>query len=308
MMENLQVSVLIPTCNGGHLFKRLLQALQIQTLVPVEIIVADSQSSDQTLDFCAEFGVDIIPVQKQSFDHGGTRTMLAQKARGDVVVYFTQDAVPVDENSLANLVAPLKEMGIGCSYGRQLPAVNASVFASHLRRFNYPEISELHSYGDRDRLGFRTAFMSNSFSAYRKSVLRDAGYFKNGLIFGEDTCTVGKILQAGFNVVYCADAVVVHSHNYSVAEEFKRSYDIGVMHSLENWMLEEFGNAEGIGRKYVRSLLQAIIDQRRYDLLGCLVLRIGAKYLGYKMGRHYSRQPRWLCRRLSMNGAWWRSA
>jgi len=304
-MVNLQVSVLIPTCNGGPLFERLLEMLDRQTLRPVEIIVADSQSSDRTPDICARFGARVIPVERRSFDHGGTRTMLAKEARGDIVVYFTQDAVPADETALALLVSPLQTREVGCSYGRQLPAADASLFAAHLRNFNYPDSSEIHRYSDRHRLGFRTAFMSNSFSAYRKTVLRDVGYFKNGLIFGEDTCTVGKILQAGFNAAYCAEAVVIHSHNYSVAVEFKRSYDIGVMHSLESWMLEEFGSAEGVGRKYVKSLLQTIVVQRRYCLLGSMVLRLGAKYLGYKLGRNYSLQPRFMRRWLSMNGAWW---
>jgi len=304
-MVNLQVSVLIPTCNGGHLFERLLEMLERQTLRPVEIIVADSQSSDRTLEICTHYRARVVPVERRSFDHGGTRTMLAQEACGDIVVYFTQDAVPADETALAQLVSPLKDTDIACCYGRQLPASDASLFAAHLRHFNYPDSSEVHRYSDRQRLGFRTAFMSNSFSAYRKAVLRDVGYFKNGLIFGEDTCTVGKILQAGFNVAYCADAVVVHSHNYSVAVEFKRSYDIGVMHSLESWMLEEFGSAEGVGRKYVKSLLRAIVEKRRYDLLGSMVLRLGAKFLGYKLGRNYCRQPLFMRRRLSMNGAWW---
>ena len=299
------VSVLIPTLNGGHLFGQVLDALKTQTISPVEIIVADSESTDTTLDYCRAPGIQVVAVAREAFDHGGTRTMLAKMARGEVVVFLPQDALPVTADALQKLIAPLAETDIACSYGRQLAAENASLFAEHLRLFNYPAQSEVHRYEDRHCLGLKTVFMSNSFSAYKKSLLAENDYFKNGLIFGEDTFTVGKILKRGFGVAYCAEAMVVHSHNYTVIEEFSRSYDIGVLHSSEKWLLEDFGMAEGVGKKYVKSLLAEIVKKKRFHLFAEFLIRTGAKYLGYKLGRGYRNQPCWLRVHCSMNRSWW---
>lgn len=71
----------------------------------------------------------------------------------------------------------------------------------------------------------------------------------------------------GGSVCYVSDAAVYHSHNYDYSQEFRRSFDIGVLHTSEQWLLETFGNAEGVGRKYVRSALNEIISKKEYSVI-----------------------------------------
>ena len=63
-------------------------------------------------------------------------------------------------------------------YGRQLPYENASLFASHLREFNYGTKSYIRTYDDREKYGIKTAFLSDSFAAYRRSALESIDWFK----------------------------------------------------------------------------------------------------------------------------------
>jgi len=63
---------------------------------------------------------------------------------------------------------------------------------------------------------------------YRKSTLEEIGWFKNNLILGEDTYAETKLLVAGYKLAYIAKAKVYHFHNYTIWEEFKRYFDIGV--------------------------------------------------------------------------------
>jgi len=301
------ISVIIPTFNGEKTLKEFFAALGRQTVQPEEIIVGDSSSTDGTVEICREAGAEIFPIEKAAFDHGGTRTFLTRQAKSDIVVFFTQDAVLATRNSLETLVvALLKDEDVACSYGRQLPHKDATTIASHLRHFNYPPDSNIRSFEDKAQYGLKTIFISNSFAAYKKERLEAVDCFKNGLIFGEDTCTLGRLLTAGYKVAYVSDAAVYHSHNYSMIEEFCRSFDIGVLHSSERWLLETYGSAENIGGNYIRSVLTKLIDDKKYILLADCFMRSGLKYIGYKLGKIYIHLPPIVLPFLSMHSLWWK--
>lgn len=306
-MKQPSLSVIIPTLNGESTLPDFFAALGMQTLGVDEILVGDSESSDRTIEICKANGATVIPVARNEFDHGGTRTMLGEYSKGDILVFFTQDAVLSQPDSLEKLIQPLiEDDSLCCAYGRQLPAPDASLLAAHLRLFNYPPKPEVRNFNDRSRLGLKTIFISNSFAAYKREPLASVGYFKNGLIFGEDTCTLGKLLKNGSSSYYAGNAAVYHSHNYAYNEEFKRSFDIGVLHTAENWILETYGNAEGVGRDYVRSALGEIISHKKYTLILDWFIRSGVKFVGYKLGRMYVHLPKSLPPHLSLNKGWWR--
>jgi rhamnosyltransferase len=299
------VSVIIPTRNAGEQLRRLLPALQAQS-VDTEILVVDSSSSDDTVGITRAFGLEPIAVRKKDFDHGGTRTLAGKKAGGDILVYLTQDALPADMHAVRNLTAPFDEdKEVGVTYGRQLPCSCASAFAAHLRLFNYPETSYVRTFKDRETYGIKTAFLSDSFAAYRRSALEKIGWFKENLISGEDTYAGAKLLSAGYRLCYVSDARVYHSHNYTVLEEFKRYFDIGVFHAKEQWILETFGNAEGEGMRYIFSELRYLLSRGKYHLLFEFICRNMMKFGGYRLGRNYCIMPLQVAKRISRNRGWW---
>ena len=303
------ISIIIPTLNGGDLFSKVLKSIAMQDLHDeYELLVYDSASTDDTVKYAQSFGAEVFSVDKKDFDHGGTRTQAAQKAVGEILVFMTQDAVLVDSNSLASLIEPLRKDGslVAVTYGRQLPNKNATLAAAHLRLFNYPPESLLRTHNDKRKYGLKTIFVSNSFAAYKQDSLASCGYFKQGLIFGEDTCAVGRLLLEGYAIQYVSEAQVYHSHNYSLVEDIKRHFDIGVLHSAENWLLEEYGVAEGHGANYVGSAFSYFIRNNGWYLIPDLIIRCGMKYLGYKLGRSYKLLPVWLRMKLSMYSAWWK--
>ncbi|GAB4343754.1 MAG: glycosyltransferase [Desulfobulbaceae bacterium] len=301
------VSIIIPTLNGAATLPELLRMLTRQTRRWDELLVVDSSSDDATVSLARESGAEVTVIPREEFDHGGTRSRISGRARGELLVFLTQDAIPASDDALEQLLAPLEsDATVVAAYGRQLPAPGATVFAAHLRDFNYPPRSEVRGFEDRNRFGLKTVFVSNSFAAYRKGPLAEVGYFKNGLIFGEDTCTVGKLLQKGGRIAYVAEACVYHSHNYNLVQEFKRSFDIGVLHSSEKWLLQTYGRAEGHGMRYLLSEIKLLRRRGKLFLLPSCLLRNGLKYLGYRLGRHYAVIPALLVVRLSMHAGWWR--
>jgi len=309
LQKKISISVIIPTRNGASTLREVFSMLSRQTISFLEVLVVDSSSDDATVEIANEFEAEVTVIQQAEFDHGGTRTMMARKAKGDILLFLTQDAIPVEIDAVEKLIGPLLSVkDIAVSYGRQIPSRGANPFATHLRLFNYPPESVVRTLDDRVDLGLKTVFASNSFAAYQKKSLEEVGFFKNGLIFGEDTCTVGRLLLQGQKIAYVADAAVYHSHNYTWFQEFRRSFDIGVLHSTEKWLLDTYGRAEGHGFRYMCSELAFLKLQRKLFIFPVYLIRNGLKFLGYQFGKNYKYLPEVFVPYLSMHSGWWKKS
>ncbi len=300
-----KTAVIIPTLNGEPVWQRCLEGLRQQLPQPDHVLVVDSGSTDGTDVAAQDAGFDLLRISKHEFDHGGTRQMAAARLKDfDVLVYLTQDAVLADANALKQLVAAFADPKVGTAYGRQLPRQEADPIEAHARIFNYPPQSNIRTLADKTTLGIKAAFTSNSFAAYRTEALMAVGGFPEKLILGEDMVVAARMLQAGWSVAYVSDAQVYHSHGYTIAQEFKRYFDIGVMHQDQAWILQEFGKPEGEGGRFVRSELAYLKKQAPF-LLPAAFVRTIAKYAGYKLGQHALSLPLPLRRKLSMHQSYW---
>ncbi len=300
----MNISIIIPTYNAEPYLAPLLESLQKQTLA-YELIIIDSSSSDNTVKIARTYTDNVIVIPQDTFDHGGTRTKAAQIATGEFLVFLTQDALPFEENSIEKLIKVFENIKIGAAFGRQIPYPQTSLFGTHLRAFNYPETSYVRTLKDKEKYGIKTAFLSDSFAVYRRSALEEIGWFKDGLILGEDNYAGAKLLLADYALAYCAQAKVYHSHSYSITQEFKRYFDIGVFHKQESWLLDTFGKAEGEGGKYVKSEFNYLLKQHAYHLIPTFFIRNALKYAGYKLGQQYQILPKELTKKLSMHTLWW---
>ncbi len=279
--------LIIPTLNAGNQFQKLLGQLATQSL-QTKILIVDSQSTDGTLTCAENFGIEVLTIARQNFNHGTTRQFalehLLKKFPLDVIIFLTQDVLLHDEQSLAKLVKIFSEdESVGLSYGRQLPHEGATNEAKFLRAFNYPPESQLRSFDDRKIFGLKTAFASNSFAAYRVEALQSVDGFPN-VPLSEDMYVAAKMLMSGWKIFYAADAQVYHSHNFTAAQEFRRYVQIGKFHARESWIRETFGSAEGAGKKFVAMKLAALAKKNPLDCIGA-IFRDAAKFFGYRLGR-----------------------
>lgn len=301
----MNLSIIIPTYNAENYLLKFLEKIKKQSIKEYELIIIDSSSKDNTVQIAKQFTDNVIVIPQSEFDHGGTRAKAAKIVKGEVVVFLTQDALPYDEHTIENIIKVFEDEKVGAAYGRQLSYEDTNFFGKHLREFNYPDITIRRTKDDIKKYGIKTAQLSNSFAAYRKSVLMETENFKDGLILGEDVYTGAKMILRGYNLVYTHEAKVYHSHSYTVWEEFKRYFDIGVFHKCENWILESFGKAEGEGMKYIKSEVRYLLKNGAWYLLPEWFIRNGMKYLGYKLGQKYEKLPMWLVKKFSMHHRWW---
>lgn len=299
----LKFGIVVPTLNAGAPWSAWIEALQSQTISPEAVVVIDSSSNDQTRDLAQQADFHVLQIKRQDFDHGGTRQLGVEHLFGrvDVVVLLTQDAELADEYAIEQLIEAFLDERVGCAYGRQIARSTHSAIARHHRQFNYSGESEAFGQADLHSKGLRAAFCSNSFAAYRMSALDHIGGFQVSTIFGEDMLAAVKMMNAGYLKHYVATAVVFHAHDYSVREEFRRYFDMGVMHASEVLLQDVLrAGTTSSGSAFVKSEISSVAEGSPVKA-AALLLRSSIRLLGYKAGRQYRLLPNALCQFFAMN-------
>lgn len=302
----MDIQIIIPIYKPDNKFIELLRQIKKQEMKNIPVLIIDSGSDEKYLAEIKDMNCKVKKIDSKTFNHGGTRQMGADMfPEKDVYVYLTQDAILADEYAISNIVKVFSNENVGCAYGRQLPHKGAGIFASHARLFNYGTKSYIRTLKDSPKYGMKTAFISNSFAAYRRSALKDVGGFPSDTILSEDMYVAAKMLLKNWSVAYCADAKVYHSHDYTIWQEFKRYFDIGVFHARESWIRKRFGAAEGEGKKFVISEVKCLVKKNPLLLIE-MIARDGMKFLGYRLGLNEKSLSKDFKRKISMGRGFWK--
>jgi rhamnosyltransferase len=221
------ISVVIPVKNGGTDLVRCLEAIARQRIAKdVEVIVVDSGSSDRSPERARRLGALVHSVPPEEFHHGRTRNLAVELARGETLVFTSQDAFAASDDWLELLVAPLERDGVAGAYGRQLPHDDASPPERYFLDFLYGPEPRVQALGQDDGLTFETTLFSNVTSAIPRRIWAEYP-FDEEIAMSEDQEWSRRVLRAGYALVYEPRAAVHHSHTYSLAGAFRRFFDSG---------------------------------------------------------------------------------
>ncbi len=278
------VSVIIPTLNAASTIRGLLEGLLAQRTRPEEIIVIDSSSDDDTVELAQQYVSRLMVIPRESFDHGRTRNAAAIEAKGKVVVFMTQDALPYNNDLISNLISPLNEEGIAASYARHIPRDDATPLELFARSFNYPVTPSVKGLDDVRRYGIKTFFCSNACAAFKKDIFFEMGMFPEGIPSNEDMIMAARLIIGGYRVAYVPDAVIIHSHRFSLSQLFRRYYNIGVSLKRNKWLLSYSGNAEGEGLRFLSEQIRFVIRNHGLIWLPRIFLEASVKFAGYRIG------------------------
>lgn len=225
------VSVLLVTKNGERYLAETLQRVRGQQghFRLAEIIAVDSGSRDRTLTILESHAVRVLRIPPQEFGHGKTRNLAAAQARGDYLVFLTQDATPANAGWLAALLAPLRaDPSVAGAYSRHLPRPHCHPM--EWRRIVEDELSGRAEscLNSRDTPGYADnpaffCFFSNVSSILRRSIWQQHPFPE--VEFAEDQLWAGRVLEAGYQTAYRADSLVYHSHGYGPWPNFRRHFD-----------------------------------------------------------------------------------
>ncbi len=211
------ISVLMRSHNDMAYIRQTVAALLAQEVdEPFEIISCDDHSTDGTAEYLA--GVPElrrISPPPGRYVPGKTLNYMISHAQGDIIVFNNSDAIPQNREYLKKLTAPLQDQSVDCVFGNQI----ARQDAYFVIRKDYER-----AFGDGSVSAAWDNFFSLVSSGFRKADLF-AKPFNENIQYSEDADWVKRYSA---KIVYVPDAVVEHSHNYTLKEVKKRFFNEGV--------------------------------------------------------------------------------
>lgn len=241
------VSVFVPVYNGEKYLSELIEAVLSQEMplgYRLEFLITDSGSTDRSLEILESYKdkVHLNQIPNEEFGHGKTRQIAAEKAKGEFILFLSQDATPTSTRWIIDMIEPFFISDkVGAVFGRQIPRPTsvptikrevATVFGS----LGSPDSLVIHrekSLVDGVTVNQLNTFFSDVNSAVRKDLIAKIPF--RDLRYAEDQALAKDIQNSGYLKAYSVRGSVWHSNEYSVSEFRKRKYDeyVGLMNSVD---------------------------------------------------------------------------
>jgi rhamnosyltransferase len=234
----IKATIFIPTWYGEQYLDELLKSVFDQRVsFEYEVLIYDTSSKDKTPEIIEKYAkkhknLRHKTIKKEDFSHGRVRNEAAHDAKGEAVVYLTQDATPAHDRWLYEIVKPFElNKNIVGVMGKQIPRAHCFPLLKNEIRAVFkgfgPDFGTTLFYkddfADEDTLGV-LGFYSDVNSAARRSFLihdipyRDVPYAEDQL-FGSD------VIDAGYMKAYAPRAAVRHSNDMALGEYKHRMFD-----------------------------------------------------------------------------------
>jgi rhamnosyltransferase len=297
----IKTSIVIPTKNGGEDIGACLEAVYSQKSTgPFEVIVIDSGSTDNTLEIVARYPVRLERIPPETFHHARTRNYAAGLAKGEVLVFLSQDAIPASDTWLAALARDFREPSVGAVYGRQLPKAESGPERRSAFAIMYGGARIVKMPMDGIGLGHKYYHFSNANSAIRRKVW-EVTRFPDELKVFEDVGIAKRILDSGWSIVYEPEAAVYHSHDFPLDMLFKRYFDIGVVYErLGIWNDRSRASLWSDGWSAFKGKLVLLLNKERPEGTGSSLVQDVGKYVAIQLGRNERLLPRAVKKKLSL--------
>lgn len=253
-MSDPLASIILRSFNEAWALRGTLDALQRQDYRNWELIVIDSGSSDGSPELIrAAQPAHFVQIQPQEYNPSRVMNHGLRLARSEFGIFLNADATPVDSNWLRPLVAALRDPETAAVFGRQVPRPDCqAVYACDYDR----------CFGARRESEKWEHFFSMVSSGIRKDIWSKRGFLEK-LQYAEDDEYTRWARANNYKVLYCPDSVVLHSHNYTAAQAYKRSFgDAKALAASWKQSPNEFN--------FLRTRLFGCLSDLRHDFRFCL--------------------------------------
>jgi glycosyltransferase involved in cell wall biosynthesis len=236
---NFKATVAILSFNSPEEIKNLLIEIEKQTLYKtnqLEILLIDSSNDLTSREDIKKYVADsklknlnFLEIDNKDFGHGKTRNFAAKNAKGEYIIFITQDAIPENINSFEKLLHPFSlDSNIKLVTGNQVPhddcnPIMACWINSVFSKFTDTNLSTIVYYPDVDIEG--KEFNSNVFAAYDRNFLSNELQFPD-VNYAEDMIYAKLLSESSYFKAFKYDAKVKHSHSWDQPiNYFQRIFD-----------------------------------------------------------------------------------
>lgn len=214
-MDEPFVSIIMRSCNEGWALRETLPALRAQEYKNWELIVIDSGSTDGSVELILKARPRaFVQIKKENYNPSRVMNQGMQLANADVGIFLNADATPQGAHWLRPLVMSLQDRETAAVFGRQIPRPDCqAVFAHDYER----------CFGAKRESVRWEHFFSMVSSGLRKDIWSQRGFLET-MQYSEDDEYTRWCRMHGYRVTYVPESVVMHSHNYTPAQAYKRSF------------------------------------------------------------------------------------
>ena len=276
------VTIIVRSFNDIEYIDVTMRTLLDQDFDDFEILNVDSGSRDGTWEIIRKYNPEnAYQIKPSDYIPGKVLNDAVARANGDIIVFNNSDCIPQDRYWLKNLIKPLLNARVAAVFGNQIPRPDAhSLVIKDMVR----------AFGDGRKSKHWHHFFSLATSAIKKSTLMEHP-FDPETQYSEDIEWSFRMKNKGYTLVYVPEAVVEHSHNYTIPQVYKRFHGEGVAE----------GKIYGFKPSIIRFFLKPFVMEFLRDVLWlskrnefhliyqALIYRLVQKYAVHKGISDYSK-------------------
>ena len=284
----IEIDIVCPIYKDSQTLEDLVKSFSAQKDVKINNIVfpvtlSHTEEDDVIRDIIKRYNITSFELEKEQFSHSLTREKaIKEYCSSKIVVMISQDIKLTDENVFYNLVKDIDSGETVYNFAKQI-CTNKSI-EKYIRAKNYPSESYFVTNSDVEKMKFMAYFASDACSAYNRDIfISVGGYGGYDIMMSEDALYSKIILEAGYKKKYCADAIVEHSHKYTLKQLYKRYYDTGVFQSQITFFKDT--KMEGAGMALAMYVLKQALKHFDIPVLFRWLPDMTARYLGIKKGK-----------------------
>lgn len=210
------ISIIIRTKNEADSLEKVLKSVIAQKMdFDSEIILVDTNSTDNTRIIAEKYNCQILNVDVTEFSWGKGLNVGLDHARGQYCVLLSAHSYLIDENVIAGLVRPLIEnKNVAATYGGQLPIHAVDPF----------EEIELAMWFPTKNIGNSIGVAISDANACLKKEVWNHFKFNESLSSYEDAEWAERVQSAGYSTIYVPKAACYHSHKIKVKSIYRKWY------------------------------------------------------------------------------------
>lgn len=211
-----QVPVVLRARNDMPLVADTLRKLATQR-APFVLVAFDNDSTDGTREEIGKYTGHIHRVAAGTYVPGRVLNKAMAATEGEFVVFINSDCTPQNDLMLGSLLAGFTDKTVAAVFGRQIPRPGCAPLMAK---------DTEDTYGDGARQRYWRHCFSMAISAIRRSAWEQMP-FREDIQYSEDIAWTWDARKRGHEIRYVPDAIVMHSHNYTMKQIYRRQFGEG---------------------------------------------------------------------------------